>query len=115
MQTVHLVSRGHSGKRPRKNKKKSRQTPNNTDQEGASDHDRFVFRCYFCKKKGHKQKDCTKRKAWFQKKGNLLSFMYFETNLIDVPSNMWWLDSGATIHVSNNMQGFLTNCQPMTT
>ena len=27
----------------------------------------------------------------------------FESNVIDVPSNTWWLDSGATIHVCNSM------------
>ena len=27
----------------------------------------------------------------------------FESNLIDLPSNTWWLDSGAIIHVCNSM------------
>ncbi|XP_074556836.1 uncharacterized protein LOC141819121 [Curcuma longa] len=26
-------------------------------------------KCHFCKKEGHYQKDCPKRKAWFEKKG----------------------------------------------
>ncbi|WVZ07203.1 hypothetical protein V8G54_020549 [Vigna mungo] len=30
------------------------------------------------------------------------------TNIIEVPNNTWWLDSGATTHVSNIMQGFLS-------
>ena len=38
------------------------------------------------------------------------AFVYFESNLYEVPSNTWWLDSGATTHVSNTMHGFLT-CQ----
>ena len=28
----------------------------------------------------------------------------FESNIIDVPSNTWWLYSGATIHAFNSMQ-----------
>ncbi|KAI5409610.1 hypothetical protein KIW84_055153, partial [Lathyrus oleraceus] len=32
----------------------------------------------------------------------------FESNLIEVPNNNWWLDSGATTHVSHIMQGFLS-------
>ena len=41
----------------------------------------------------------------------LLSLAWYETNLIEVPSNTWWLDSGATINVSN--KGFLIIQKPM--
>ena len=34
--------------------------------------------------------------------------MFFESNLTEVPSNTWWIDSGSTVHVSNLMQSFLT-------
>jgi hypothetical protein len=34
--------------------------------------------------------------------------VYFESNLTEVSSNTWWLDSAATTHVSNTMQGFLS-------
>ena len=30
-------------------------------------------KCHFCKKQGHFQKDCLKRKAWFEKKGDVLN------------------------------------------
>ena len=49
-----------------------------------------------------------KCKAWFEKKGIFNAFVCFESNLSKVPSNTWWFDSGATTHVSNTMQGFLT-------
>ena len=88
-QTVHVASQGH---RPKKHKRKKPKAPN----KEASNHKGFGGQCQFCKKKGHMQKDCIKRKAWFQKKGNFLSFVCFETNLVNV-------DSGATIHISNNM------------
>ena len=65
-------------------------------------------KCHFCRKEGHFQKDCLKRKAWFEKKGKYNIFVCFEPNLIVVLNNTWWLNSGATTHVSNTMQGFLT-------
>ena len=65
------------------------------------------MKCHFCKKEGHFNKDCHKRKEWFEKKGMNI-YVIFESNLTEVPSNTWWIDSGATVHVSNTMQGFLT-------
>ena len=64
--------------------------------------------CHFCGKSGHFQKDCPKRKSWFEKKGELNALVCFESNLTEVPHNTWWIDSGCTTHVSNVMQGFLT-------
>ena len=32
----------------------------------------------------------------------------FESNVIDVPSDTWWLDSGATIHACNSMQAVIS-------
>ncbi|RVW81914.1 Retrovirus-related Pol polyprotein from transposon TNT 1-94 [Vitis vinifera] len=81
--------------------------------EGSQNHDgKFTVSCYFCGKKGHVKKDCIKRKAWFEKRGINLSFVCYESNLAEVPSNTWWIDSGATTHVTNLMQGFLTTRKP---
>uniref|UniRef100_A0A1J3K4I8 Retrovirus-related Pol polyprotein from transposon TNT 1-94 n=2 Tax=Noccaea caerulescens TaxID=107243 RepID=A0A1J3K4I8_NOCCA len=66
-------------------------------------------RCNFCKRPGHFQKDCTKRKEWFEKKGNPMgSVSFFESNLTHVSSKTWWIDSGANVHVTNSLQGFLS-------
>ena len=54
----------------------------------------------------------TSHKAWFEKRGINLSFVCYESNLAEVPSNTWWIDSGATTHVTNLMQGFLTTRKP---
>ncbi|KAG7968142.1 hypothetical protein I3843_08G137300 [Carya illinoinensis] len=68
--------------------------------------------CKFCKKKGHWQKDCFKFKTWLEKKkkknltGISLALVCFESSLVDVPLNSWWIDSGASIHIANSLQGF---------
>ena len=36
----------------------------------------------------------------------------FESNVIDVSSNTWWLGSGATIHSCNSMQVILSRKSP---
>ena len=35
----------------------------------------------------------------------LSAYVYFESNLVNVPLDSWWLDSGATVHVSTSLQG----------
>ena len=37
--------------------------------------------CQFCRKSGHFQKDCLKRKSWFEKNGELNAHVCFESNL----------------------------------
>ena len=44
-----------------------------------------------------------------KKKGNILMI---ETNIIDVPMNTWWLDTRATIHVTNLLHGMISQRGP---
>ncbi|KAA0035714.1 Retrovirus-related Pol polyprotein from transposon TNT 1-94 [Cucumis melo var. makuwa] len=48
-------------------------------------------KCRFCNKPGHYQKDCLKRKAWFENKGKHNALVCFESNLTEVPYNTWWI------------------------
>ena len=48
-----------------------------------------VDKYHFCKKIGYFQKDCPKRKAWFEKKGKHNAYICFESNLTEVPYNTW--------------------------
>ncbi|TYK01053.1 retrovirus-related Pol polyprotein from transposon TNT 1-94 [Cucumis melo var. makuwa] len=56
--------------------------------------------CFFCKKKGHLKKDCPKYAKWRVKKGKLLTFVCSQVNLASVPTDTWWIDSGATTHIN---------------
>jgi hypothetical protein len=53
------------------------------------------------------------------KKGNYmrllttpLAFVCFESNLVDIPLNSWWVDTDASIHVTNSLHGFKSKRRP---
>ncbi|CAL8998293.1 unnamed protein product, partial [Prunus brigantina] len=74
------------------------------------------LKCYLCKKFGHMKRNCDRYKHWLDKqkaKGKTDQVhVCFETNAIEISSNSWWLDSGASVHVANSLQGFKTKRLP---
>ena len=64
--------------------------------------------CRFCGKSGHIQKDCIGFMRWLNKKGTDSITFIDESLYINYATNTWWVDSGATIHVANSLQGFDT-------
>jgi hypothetical protein len=63
--------------------------------------------CLYCKERGYYKKNCHRYlKIIMEKKGeNIISFVN-ESLYIDYSKTTWWIDSGATIHVTNSLQGF---------
>jgi transposase InsO family protein len=70
-------------------------------------------KCFFCKKKGHMKKECAKFQKWLADKGNAISFVCYESNMVNVNINTWWIDSGSTIHISNSLQGLQNLRKPV--
>jgi hypothetical protein len=82
----------------------------------TSDNFKRTVWCFWCKEKGHKKPDCPKFKTWLDNKqksgGTNFSFVCFESNLVDVPIDSWWLDSGSTTHIAVSLQGFRNLREP---
>ena len=38
------------------------------------------------------KKDCSKFKIWLDKKGTQFSFVCFESHMVNVNHNTWWID-----------------------
>ena len=60
------------------------------------------------------KKKCLKFHKWLEKKGNPTSFVCYESNMVNVNTNTWWIDSGSTTHISNSLQGMQNLRKPMT-
>ena len=65
--------------------------------------------CSFCDSPKHLQKACPGFKEWLKEqcKCDVVSFID-ELFLADFSPNTWWIDSGATVHISNSLQVFRT-------
>ena len=108
--SINLMGQRGAGKKPEKKNEKGKQGPLKINESSVPIHkkEQKVVQCRFCRKLGHYKNNCQKRKEWFESKGKPCALVCFESNLVEVPYNTWWIDSGCTTHVSNTMQGFLT-------
>ena len=115
IESAHLASTsqgfGTNKKIKRDNKGKQAAVSGTSKQKEQKKQDKEIT-CFFCKKVGHMKKTCTKYAAWLEKKGALLNFVCSEINLAVVPIDTWWIDTGATTHISVMIQGCLRSRMP---
>jgi hypothetical protein len=64
--------------------------------------------CRWCRKIGHYQKDCTEFLKHLNRKGEYIITFVDESLYLSYAKSTWWIDSGATVHVTNSLQGFCT-------
>jgi hypothetical protein len=60
--------------------------------------------CHFCGDDTHYKNDCAK---WLARKGEDYITFVDESLYVNFSQNTWWIDSGATVHVCNLLQGFV--------
>ena len=70
------------------------------------------IKCHHCKLKGHYRKDCEQFKDWLRSKGRTDVYVCVESNLIEVPEDSWWFDTGSSVHITNTLHGFQKQKQP---
>ena len=108
-ESAHLAS---TSKYKRKNKKRktNKEVVVMTPQKKQhKEHTKDGF--FFFGTAGHQKKQCNYY-AWCAKKIMLLNLVCFEVNLTSIPGHTWWIDSGATTHISLSMQGCLSCRRP---
>ncbi|KAJ9554358.1 hypothetical protein OSB04_018403 [Centaurea solstitialis] len=106
-ESAHLASTSQD-----KKKKRAKGTAENVPKQKKHKKQNKESTCFFCKKAGHIKKECSKYAAWLEKHGKYLTFVCTKVNLAFVSEDTWWVDSGATAHISMSMQGCLWSRPP---
>ena len=104
IESAHLTSTSKDKGNKRKKDKEAVEVPYQKKQHK----EKSVDGCFFCGAMGHKKKQCTNYHTWRAKKCTLLNLVCSEVNLTSVPKHTWWIDYGATTHISVSMQGCLS-------
>jgi len=60
---------------------------------------------FLLQEEGHMKKNFPGFQIWLEKKGKSISLVCYESNMVSVNINTWWIDSGSTIHIANSLQG----------
>lgn len=113
-ESAHFASTS-KGKGKRKRKEAATKGPVQKKQHLGNDQKKKESgppKCFFCQEPSHLKPDCPKYHAWRVKKGIIRALVCSEVNLVSVPRNTWWIDSGATTHISVSMQGCLNYRKP---
>ena len=100
-----------SSKKPfKKGKGKKRRQGYDASHNGKKEENKM--QCHFCHKKGYKRRYYFGFKSWLEKKGKTQCLVSYKSYLVNVPPNSWWIDIGASIHITNSLYGYLTSKRP---
>ena len=79
--SVNLMGHPRAKRKPGRKNRKGNKGPLNINESSSQIHkkEQKNDKCHFCKKPRHYQKDCLKRKTWFEKKGKPSAFVFFES------------------------------------
>jgi hypothetical protein len=94
-------AKSRSNKQPKK-KFKNNKVNKTTSHKNAQD----AKVCKFFKSPKLLQKQCTTFKKWLKNKGTDVVSFIDESFLTNFAPNTWWINSGATMHISNSLQAF---------
>jgi hypothetical protein len=64
--------------------------------------------CKWCFKRGHYQKICNEFLKYMNREGEDHVIFVDESLFLSYAKSTWWIDSGATIHIANSLQGFIS-------
>lgn len=59
-------------------------------------------KCFFCRK-DPQRKILLNSRSGLRKKGYLSFFTYYESNMVNINLNTWWIDSSSIIHIENSL------------
>ena len=107
IESAHLTGTSKDKGKKRKKDKEIAEVPYQKKQHK----EKKVDGCFFCGAAGHKKKQCTNYHAWHAK-GTFLNLVFSKVNLTSAPKHTWWIDFGASTHISVSMQGCLSFQKP---
>ena len=91
-----------------KNVKSQGKTPQNDHYQKNNKAQVENDQCKWCKKHRHYQRDCPDFLKSLLKRGEDIITFIDESLFLSYTKSIWWIDSGATVHVANSLQGFRT-------
>jgi hypothetical protein len=65
------------------------------------------YQCKWCKRRGYYQKNCIEFLKHLNREGENHVTFIDESLFLSYAKSIWWIDSGATIHIANSLQGFV--------